>query len=172
MELLFEYGDQHINRDGDPDLSLDSVLRSAIEIFDAQVLLDPFEEKFYLPSAAIQLCDSECWQREIVGQKDESFLGFGVVIFDPTQLVGIIFECIKPRQHNCLIVSETGGAIDIMRINSAAFEIGLCSGHKEPRCLRDSVKPCIIQIATIHYIESAWLYEKDVEDVHIVHFSI
>src|SRR2546428_13871820 len=37
-------GHQHINRDGDPDLSLHGVLAGAVERFDAKVLFDPFEQ--------------------------------------------------------------------------------------------------------------------------------
>src|SRR2546429_4799174 len=33
-----------MNRDGDPDLSLHSVLAGAVERFDAKVLFDPFEK--------------------------------------------------------------------------------------------------------------------------------
>src|SRR5208283_1993465 len=36
---------QHIDRNGDPDLRLHGVLRRAIEPFDPQVLFDPFEKK-------------------------------------------------------------------------------------------------------------------------------
>ena len=37
-------GDQHVNGDGDPDLGLHRVLAGAVEGFDSQVLLDPFEQ--------------------------------------------------------------------------------------------------------------------------------
>ena len=53
MQFLFHYGHEHIDRDRDPDLSPQGVLGSAVEILDAQVLLDPFEEQLDLPTAAI-----------------------------------------------------------------------------------------------------------------------
>jgi hypothetical protein len=43
---LFDDGDQHVGRHGDPDLRLHRVLAGAEEGLDAQVLLDPFEEQF------------------------------------------------------------------------------------------------------------------------------
>jgi hypothetical protein len=43
-KALASDGYQHINRDGDPDLSLHSVLAGAVERFDAKVLFDPFEK--------------------------------------------------------------------------------------------------------------------------------
>ena len=43
-KTLASDGHQHINRDGDPDLSLHRVLAGAVEHFDAKVLFDPFEK--------------------------------------------------------------------------------------------------------------------------------
>jgi len=35
------------------------------------MLLDPLEKEFDLPAAFVELCDRECRQRKVVGQKDE-----------------------------------------------------------------------------------------------------
>ncbi len=48
-QTLADDGNQHINRDGDPDLSLHCVVAGPIKRFDPQVLLDPFVEQFHLP---------------------------------------------------------------------------------------------------------------------------
>jgi hypothetical protein len=42
----------------DPDLSFDSVFSGSIKRLYSQMLLDPFEEQLYLPTAAIQVCNS------------------------------------------------------------------------------------------------------------------
>jgi hypothetical protein len=36
-----------------PDLSVNSILRSAVKGLDSQILLDPFKEKLNLPAALI-----------------------------------------------------------------------------------------------------------------------
>src|ERR1035437_2200078 len=41
---LADDGNQHVNRDRDPDLGLHGVLGGAEESFDPQMLLDPFEQ--------------------------------------------------------------------------------------------------------------------------------
>jgi hypothetical protein len=51
VEPFFDDGDQHIDRDSNPDLSFDGVLRRAEEDFDSKMLLDPFEKQFDLPPA-------------------------------------------------------------------------------------------------------------------------
>ena len=48
--MLADNGDEHVNADGDPDLSFDGIVGGAEKPFDAQVLLDPFEEEFDLPT--------------------------------------------------------------------------------------------------------------------------
>src|SRR5260370_20953140 len=43
----------------------------AVEGFDAQVLLDPLEEQFYLPALFVDLRDGKSRQIEVIGQEDE-----------------------------------------------------------------------------------------------------
>ena len=65
------------------------VLGDAIEDLDAQMLLDPLEEQFNLPAAAVQFGDAERGQREVVGEEDEVLLGVGVIVAYTPQLLGI-----------------------------------------------------------------------------------
>src|ERR1700730_11811796 len=41
-------GHQHIDRDGNPNLSLHRILADAVEFFDAKILLDPFEQLIHI----------------------------------------------------------------------------------------------------------------------------
>ena len=43
------------DRDGNPHLGFDRIVGGSIEGFDAEVLLDPFEEEFDLPAASIAI---------------------------------------------------------------------------------------------------------------------
>ena len=53
FQLFLDNRHQDINADSNPDLSLHRVLGGAEKCFDSQVLLDPFEEDFYLPAALV-----------------------------------------------------------------------------------------------------------------------
>ena len=75
MQAFPDDGDEDINRDSNPDLCLDGVLRVTEEGLDAQVLLDPFEEQFDLPAAAVQFGDGERRQDEVVGEEDQRLGG-------------------------------------------------------------------------------------------------
>jgi hypothetical protein len=61
--------DKHIHRDSNPDLSFHCILRSPIEGFDPQVLLDPAKKQFDLPAAFVQLGDCKRRDEKIVRQE-------------------------------------------------------------------------------------------------------
>src|SRR3546814_19086516 len=69
-------GDQHVDRDGDPDLRLHRIGRSAEERLDAQVLLDPFEEQLDLPALEIQGADRRGGPGELIGEPTDGLAGF------------------------------------------------------------------------------------------------
>ena len=76
-QLLFDDGDQYVHAHSNPDLRLHRVFGRAEEMFDAQVLLDPFEKQFDLPALFVKGSDGRGWQYEIVGEEDEPFACFG-----------------------------------------------------------------------------------------------
>ena len=80
--MLFDDGHQHVDRDGDPDLSFDSIVAGPIERFDAQVLLDPFEEEFDLPPATIEIGNVPSRESEVVGQQHQSPVGVDVEVMN------------------------------------------------------------------------------------------
>ena len=69
------------------DLAFDGILGGTEEGFDVQVLFDPFEEKLYLPAAAIQIGNGLCRSGEVVGQEVESLADLGIMVFDATKAV-------------------------------------------------------------------------------------
>ena len=64
MESFSNDGDKYIGGDGNPDLGLYRIFGSSVEDLDAEMLLDPFEEQFDLPSAFVEFGDGQ-------GRKDE-----------------------------------------------------------------------------------------------------
>ena len=61
-------------------MSAHRVGRGAVKGFYAQMLLDPFEEEFDLPAAAIELGDGQRRHGEVVGQKDQRLARFWIAI--------------------------------------------------------------------------------------------
>ena len=54
MKFLTHNCHQDVDANGDPHLGLDRVIAGAEEMLNPQVLLDPLEEQFDLPSALVR----------------------------------------------------------------------------------------------------------------------
>jgi hypothetical protein len=52
---------------------------------DAQVLLDPIEEQFHLPSAFVELGDGDNVDGKIIGEEHQSLAGLWIVKLDPAK---------------------------------------------------------------------------------------
>ena len=59
LKLLLDDGDGHIGRHGAPNLRLYRVLARAEEFLDVQMLLDPLEKQFDLPTTFVKCGDGE-----------------------------------------------------------------------------------------------------------------
>ena len=87
--MLFDDGDQHIYGNGNPDLSLDCVLRCAIKLLDASAsggLFDPFEKQLYLPAELVQLSNDQGRKSKVVSVKHEPFATLGVYETDAPEV--------------------------------------------------------------------------------------
>ena len=66
-EFFLDKGHQHIHADGNPNLGLDGIDAGAEKGFDAQILLDPFEEQFDLPATFVHAGKGQGRQDKVVG---------------------------------------------------------------------------------------------------------
>jgi hypothetical protein len=105
FEFLLDDSDKYINRDSNPDLSLDRVWRSTIECLDSKMLFDPFEEQFDLPTVLEEQRNGQGWENKVVGQEDESAIGLGVEITDSPERIGIDLRGFGSLENNRLIAS-------------------------------------------------------------------
>ena len=56
-QTFLDNSNKHINRDGDPDLCLHSILGGSIKRFDPKMHLDPFEKQLDLPATTKEFCN-------------------------------------------------------------------------------------------------------------------
>jgi len=171
FELEFLFHDRHedVDTDGNPDLCFHGVLGGAVEAFDTQVLLDPFEEEFYLPAALVQLGYGNGLQHEIVGEKDQPFAGRGIDKLDSPKAVRILGLRLGPCEYDGLIAAQTGVGVDGTLRPAAALEVLLGARDEESHVLLKNVEAGEIDVASVHDIEGARLQRKMIESVHVVH---
>lgn len=171
-EFFLDNGDQDVHADRNPDLSPDGVLAGAVEGFDLEVLLDPFEEEFDLPAAFVELWDNEGWQCEIVREEHQTFVGFGIVVTDAPQHVGVLFRSLGPCQANGLVGSQASGLVDRTIGHADVIQIALGSRDEIGQALDKDIQPGEIDIAAIDHVESAWFQNELIEGIDIVNFPV
>jgi hypothetical protein len=97
MKFFLHDSDQHMRRQGDPDLGEYGVFGGSIECPDSQVLFEPTEEEFHLPAAVIQFG----YMAGIVK----------LLVRNQTQLVRIIPVCVEVDEHDGLFAAKSSVAI-------------------------------------------------------------
>src|ERR1044071_128461 len=107
MQLLFDDRHQNVDGDSNPDLSSHRILRGPIESFDAQMLFDPAEKQFDLPTTSVQFGDRHRRQEEVVGEKHQTFLSRAIEVAHPAQSFGVASFRHGIVEHHDLIALQT-----------------------------------------------------------------
>jgi hypothetical protein len=171
VQLLSDDGDENIHTDCDPNLSLDSVLGCAKECFYAQVLFDPLEEQFHLPSALVELRNDQCRKVEVVGQKDQPVVGFYIEITDTTEWYWILPGGFWTFEEYRLIASQTGRFVDMTIASSPVVDIAPGPDYEKRKVFGEDIQTSEIDVASVHNVESTRFWNKHVEDIDIVNAS-
>ena len=84
-------------------MRLHSVLGGPIELFDAEVLLYPFEEKFDSPPCFVQLCNEDGLEDEVVGEEDKVFLRLVVEVVNAAYRLWVVLGRVHTREDDRLV---------------------------------------------------------------------
>lgn len=144
---LIETGHHEVNAQGDPDLGAHGVLCGAEESFNSEVLFDPFEEQFDLPTAFVYGCDRQGGQFEVIGEKDQPLDGFRIDMADTPKRFGIIMFSLPSAQADGLVASQSGGFINSSGLEHTEPGVAFCADNKGCLCLLNAIQTCEIEIA-------------------------
>ena len=169
---LIETSDHEINGYGCPYLGFYCVFGRAIEGLDSEVLLDPFEEQFDVPSTLVDACDGDGRQASVVGEEDETLAGFGIDEADAPQLFGVVAFALGGLQADALIAAQADALVDRSGLADVESQVAFGSGDEEGTGLVDAIESPKIDVTTIHYIDASGLESDLVEDVHVVDASV
>ena len=153
-------------------MGLYRILRGAIEGLDSQVLLDPFEEQFDLPSAFVEIGDGLCREGEVVGQEHQALVGFRIEVTDSSESRWVVLPGIEVCGDNGLIALHSAGFVDVPGIKSGKPEVVLGPDDKESCRLVDHMQTGKIEIATVEDIDGAGFDSNLIEDVDLVDLSV
>ena len=160
---LLETGDQQVNAECDPYLGSHCVFARPEEGFDSQVLLDPFKEKFDLPSPFVDSCDCQRRQIEVVRQEDEALPCVCIEETDTPKFTWIVSFGFLSAQSNHLIATKTAGLVD--RSGLADVESGVLFRpyDKISICTLDSKQSCKVNVSAVEDINTSSFNE------HLIH---
>jgi len=172
METFSNDGDKDIGGDGNPDLGLYRIFGSSVEGLDAEMLLDPFEEQFDLPSAFVEFGDGQRRKDEIVGQKNEMFFPFGVEVFYTAEFFWITCQRFGRNQHYGLIALQAVGSIHRMGVDSSEPRVFLGPCDEKGEELSKHVEPFEVQVSAIHDVEGSRFWDQDIKDIDVMERSV
>src|ERR1017187_10948013 len=95
------------------------------------MLFDPLEKQFDFPATLVKLGYNERGQKQMVGEKDEDLVGFGVVVANAPQGLGIGLGRIKAFQANGLVATEARRLVDGKRAEATKSKILAGAGDEE-----------------------------------------
>ena len=171
MKAFAQYSDHNIDSYANPYLRFDSIGRRAVKGFDSEMLLDPFEEQLHLPAASVELGDDYRGLGHVVGQEHQLFGGFRIGIPYPSKSFGILTERLVAGQDNSLVEANAGSFVDRRGVASTEPEIAFCASYKKCHFLMDAIKPCKVDIGSVHDVERTDFENQLVEDIHIVNLA-
>jgi hypothetical protein len=172
IEVFFNYGNQQIIQYGVPNLHLHCVLPSIQKSCYAQVLFDPLEEQFNLPSDFVQRSNDQGRQRRVVGHKHRRLSRCRVFEFHPTQMFSIVSYGVKAVQCDALASEYTAGSVCCTRVQMVGVHTELGPDNKKSPALKKFKQSSKIQIAPLHDVEGARFERQDVGHVHIAEFAV
>ena len=91
--------------------------------FDAEMLFDPFEEQFDLPTLTIDGGDHVRRDLKVVGEEDESLVDIGGVKTDAAKQGGECLLGVLAGEDDGLITADTRGAINGMGQAAAKLKV-------------------------------------------------
>lgn len=171
-KLLFQDSYEHIHADRDPDLSLDRVLGCAIERFNVEMLLDPFEEKFDLPTRMIEFRDDQGVKMKIIGEEDEMFVRLRVEKSDAAQVSRIPWRGLHPAETNRLVASQSRCFVHRTRLNGTEDQVPPAAREKKGCGGCEAIEAPKVDIAAIEDIESPRFYGQEIQRGPVREFSM
>ncbi len=127
----------------------DCVLSVAQKRFDLEVLFDPFEEQFNLPSLLVNIGNGVRRPAELVGNEDIVLARFRVAVTDAANRPELVSVLTQRRILDRLITGDAAAFIHRMSFKHPVFGVAADAADKENTFLRQAVMPAIAVITFI-----------------------
>src|SRR5258706_814099 len=169
--FLLDDRQEHVNDRPDPNLCSDGVGRGAVEAFQTQVLLDPFEKQFHLPALAIHAGDGGSRQSKVVAQERQPPARFRIDKPDSSQPCWIVSFAVVPDQVDDLIADDSSGLVGRSGFDSSVAKVLASAGDEERASGGEAIQPGELQVSAVQHIECAAFEDQLVQTLQIAPFS-
>ncbi len=131
-----------------------------------------YEPQLYVPSVLVQLRDLQRRQFGVVGEEHKSHAELPVMVFDASELIGIILRAGRGAQNAALVRHQSAHPVIGMGVDAAELGVRLGAQHKVAAHAVEQMQPLEIQIGAVHHIDGAGFRHQQVQDVHIMQLGI
>ena len=94
-------------------------------------MFDPLQKQFDLPAPLVERRDGHGGRGKMIGQKDQSFAGFGINKTDAAQMLRIILPRVEAVKGDGLIEAQTCHVVDGARINPVIVHVDFGARDEE-----------------------------------------
>ena len=172
IQALPDDGDENVHGHRHPDLRLHGVLGRAVELLDAQVLLDPLEEQLDLPAGLVQFANGHRRRTEQVGQEHEGLLRVRVLEADAAQMARIALAAVVARHGHRLVADDSLRPVVRRGVDPAQVGVQLGAGDEERAGLLEREQPLEVEVGPVHHLDRRRLRDQQVERVDVVQLAV
>ncbi len=138
-----------------------------------QMLLDPFEEQFHVPTFAVEFCYGQGFITKMVGQETIDVACGEVFVSNHSQFFGITLGGLVCGEFDNLISYDAGVLVDRIGLDDFVLHIILRPSNEERSILVYPVEETEeVNISLIHHIDGAHFYAEFIQHPDIMYGSI
>jgi len=173
FEVMFNNGDQTIRDDGDMYLYADCIFRFSPKGFDTEMLLDPFEKQFNLPSVAVKKCNVFCFEVEIVGVVGEGSSKIWGIKYDAPERNRIVFPVSLTGESDRLVSQDIVISFkQVFTLGDFIIWMKLLPYDEERSSLLNCEESGKVKIAPIKHIAGIRFKSKPVHGFSVMHICM
>jgi hypothetical protein len=160
FEVVFNDCDQTVGDDSDMYLYFESIFRFSPKGFDTEILLNPFEKQFNLPSIAIKK-GNVCFLVEVVDVIGESSSKVRGIEYDTFELNRIVSSVSLACESDCLVSKEVVNSFKhAFTIRDFIIRTKLLTDDEKNSTLLNGVEYVEVKVASIKHIASIPFVDK------------
>jgi len=169
LMIMFNDIDEAVCDDSNMYLNTDSILCLAPEGLDFEMLLDPFEEQFDLPSVLVKKCDFTCFEIEVIRIVCNRSLQTRSIIDNASERNRIVTLIPAPSESDSLVSKDIIlSSKQILAILNFIVRMELLPDNEEGASLFNGKEPRQIEVSAIKDIAGKSLIFNPVHRVDVM----